>query len=344
MEAGFDDLFAEERPVVIDVRSPAEFADGSVPGSFNVPLFSNEERAIVGTLYAHDGVDAAWDEGIRLVSPKIPGIVDAVRGHRGTDTRAVIVLCWRGGMRSKAAVNFLALARIPAVQYTGGYKSYRRSIRDVIARIADDFSTITVRGLTGTGKTAIMRRALADGAAFLDLEHYAAHRGSAFGGAGLTQPTQQNFEHVLGEALVRFRYHGDRTLFIEGESRRIGRITVPEVVIDRIIKSDHIEITAPMDVRVQNILDEYMPFITADLVVATLEKIRDALGGERYTAYVSLAREERYAELIRLLMENYYDTGYTFFWNKYGGGRCLLQVPHDAAFDLVRALRTREQA
>lgn len=339
--AAFDDIFDDGR-CIIDVRSPGEFSLGAVPGSHSVPLFSDEERAVVGTRYAREGADPALNEAIRLVSPKIPSLVDAVHALR-TDDRPVIVLCWRGGMRSSSVVTFLTLARIPAEQYAGGYKSYRASIRRAAARIRDDFRTITVRGLTGTGKTAIMRKAASLGAAFLDLEAYAGHRGSAFGGVGLVQPTQQNFENALGDALERYRRRGIRTLFIEGESRRIGRMNVPDAVTDAINRSDFIEITATMDERVRTILDDYRAHITPDIVTATLDRIRDALGGERHAAYTMLAREERYAELTALLMENYYDTGYTFFWNKYGGGRCLRTAAYSDALDAVMAI-AREHA
>ena len=188
----------EKGALLVDVRTPAEFAEATIPGAINVPIFSNDERAEVGTLYTQVGKVQARTRGVELVAPKIPALLAAVREAHTQRTGPVIVFCWRGGMRSRALTAFLELAGTPARQLLGGHKAFRRLVLDDLE--AGIWGRVLVlRGMTGVGKTVMLTRLTAEGYPVIDLEGLANHRGSAFGGLGLPdQPGHDDHLQGLG--------------------------------------------------------------------------------------------------------------------------------------------------
>src|ERR1700733_13478917 len=192
-EINVERLLSLKDALVIDVRSPCEHAAERIPDSTNVPLLSDQERKTVGTVYAEQGEVAARILALRLISPKIPEIVDQILALRVSGS-SIVVHCWRGGLRSEAVASFLTVVGVDCWRLTGGYKAWRKHVINDFARDEYQFMPVILHGRTGTGKTAILKQLQDCRLHVLDLEALCHHRGSAFGALGLAeQPTQKNF-------------------------------------------------------------------------------------------------------------------------------------------------------
>lgn len=301
----------DQGALLIDARTPTEFVEGSIPGAVNVPIFSDAERVEVGTLYKHQGRQAARRLGVRLVSPKIPELIEQVEAAWGAVGRVpIVVFCWRGGMRSKALTSFLQLAGLPARQLTGGHKVFRAQVRDFLER-GEWGRLLVLRGLTGVGKTRLLGELAAAAYPVLDLEGLAGHRGSAFGGLGLAvQPTQKQFEALLWDALRRIPPEG--YALAEGESRHIGRLILPLAVYEALQKETSLWIEASLDYRARVILEDY-PARDAlrDAFIPPIKALRRRLGGEVVERFLALLAAGEWEALARELMLRYYDPLYS---------------------------------
>jgi tRNA 2-selenouridine synthase len=185
--------------VMIDVRSPSEFQDATIPGSINIPFFDDNERAEIGTIYKQVSVQAAKDRGLEIISAKLPTFVKTFEGIK--EQKAVF--CWRGGMRSHTSATVLSLMGIRTYRLTGGFRSYRRWVVDTLEKMDFKPRVCVISGNTGAGKTAILRRLQEDGYPVLDLEALAGHRGSIFGHVGLRANNQKTFEaHLVTNLLL----------------------------------------------------------------------------------------------------------------------------------------------
>jgi len=302
-------VLRERGALVVDARTPAEYADGTIPGAVNVPLFDNRERAEVGTLYKQEGNAAARRLGVELVSPKIPALIRQVDEALGSAATPVLVFCWRGGMRSRALVDFLNLAGIPARQVTGGYKAFRRHVLDFFER-GDWGRLLVLRGLTGVGKTRLLHALAAEDYPVLDLEGLARHRGSAFGAVGLeAQPTQKAFESLLWDGLRRIAPGG--YALCEGESRHIGRLILPKRVHDALQLETSLWIETPMEQRIDIILEDYPAReAQAHLFERPIRALTEKLGKEKVQRLVDHLEVRNWRELVRELMVDYYDPLY----------------------------------
>jgi len=299
----------DQGALFVDVRTPAEFAEATIPGAVNVPIFSDEERARVGTLYKQQGKEAARKLGVELVSPRIPALIEQVERALGAQRRLVVVFCWRGGMRSKAVTSFLDLAGIPARQLLGGHKAFRGQVLEFFER--EPWGRVLVlRGMTGVGKTKQLKRLAAQGYPVVDLEGLANHRGSAFGALGLgVQPRQKMFEALLFDELRR---HLDRGwVLTEGESRYIGRLLVPPSFFAAMQQETSLWVDVSLEGRVRNILEDYpAKEELRELFVNPIRNLKERLGAERVEAMLALLQEGNWQELVRELMEGYYDPLY----------------------------------
>ena len=220
--------------ILIDVRSPSEYKSGHIPGSHNLPLFSDDERAVVGTTYKQVGSDAAVRRGLQLVSPKLNTIVeevDRMKTRYGNNPK-VFVHCWRGGMRSSSVAWLLTVAGYECYVIEGGYKAFRNW---ALNSFQPHLFVVVLSGGTGSGKTAVLQ-ALRDkhGQQVIDLETLANHRGSAFGHLNMgNQPTQEMFENTL--AIAWYQLQSDRAVWMENESKMIGRLSLPPSLYDMIL-------------------------------------------------------------------------------------------------------------
>ncbi len=293
----------------VDVRSPAEFAEATIPGAINVPILDDAQRAEIGTLYKQVGRRDARRRGIEIVAPKIPELLRQIEAARQPDSPPAVIFCWRGGMRSLALTSFLNLGGIPARQLTGGHKAFRRLVIDYFAQT--DFGKVLVlRGLTGVGKTLLLHRMAAETYPVIDLEGLANHRGSAFGGLGLgEQPGQKMFEARLWDRLEECR--GAGYLLTEGESRHIGRLVVPPRFYQALQEQPSLWVEASLDYRVRVILDDYPA--RDDLTAAfepPLLALKERLGSSAVAELLKLLHEKKWEELTRQLMVGYYDPLY----------------------------------
>jgi tRNA 2-selenouridine synthase len=293
---------------VIDVRSPAEFAEDHVPGAINCPVLDNEERARIGTLYKQSPFEAK-KLGAALVARNIARhleteFVGKPRGWRP------LVYCWRGGKRSGAMTHVLREIGWDAQALEGGYKSYRRYVLERLARLPSELDFRVIHGVTGCGKSRLLHALTAAGAQVLDLEGLAAHRGSVLGNLpDRPQPTQKTFESLLLSALGSF--DAARPVFVEGESKKIGQLHLPDALIERMRAAECVLLEAGLATRVALLTDEYRHFFADRAALdAQLDCLIGLHGRERVKEWQALGARGEWAELVRRLLEEHYDPAY----------------------------------
>ncbi|KAA9004185.1 tRNA 2-selenouridine(34) synthase MnmH [Paenibacillus spiritus] len=289
---------------VIDVRSPGEYENSTYPGSVNIPLFDNEERAEVGTLYKQASVQAAKQRGLEIVSAKLPAFIRKFEEIPG----AKAVFCWRGGMRSRTTATLLSLMDIHVYRLEGGYKAYRKWVVDSLEAFDFTPDSWVIEGYTGTGKTELLRRLAARGLPALDLEGMAGHRGSIFGQVGLRPHNQKTFDSLLLAKLLEYR-DAPFVLF-EAESMRIGRVVMPSFMGEQKEKGTRIRIELPLEERVRQIMADYRPQEHGPAILDAFRIIKSRI-------HIPVAAEierhllaGRYADAVPLLLEYYYDPLY----------------------------------
>jgi tRNA 2-selenouridine synthase len=273
---------------IIDVRAPVEFAQGSLPGSVNLPILSDEDRHQVGTVYKKQGQAAAIELGQNLVSgamkeSRVQAWIDFLKLHP-----EAIVTCFRGGLRSKISQEWILQAGISRPRLKGGYKAFRQFLRDEMDRLSGQ-DLCVVSGATGSGKTQVLKE-IQEHRPILDLEGLAHHRGSAFGAYSAAQPTQIDFENRLSRQLILIEnLRSQKSVAVEDESRMIGKCVQPEKFFNRLRLSSLVFIEEPLESRVEEILQEYILRISdedrpgAYLRYATaLQRISSKLGDLRY--------------------------------------------------------------
>ncbi|HEU4962855.1 MAG TPA: tRNA 2-selenouridine(34) synthase MnmH [Bacilli bacterium] len=340
----FRDLTAPEiysipNRVLIDVRSPSEFAEGTIPGSVNVPLFTDEERVLIGTTYKQESPAAARRLAMMTVSPKIPQLVEQM--EELMKHGELVIFCWRGGMRSYSACTFMDLLKYPVKRLKGGYRAYRQMVLEKLAlQERLDAPLIVLHGLTGVGKTRILLQLKERGHQVLDLEKLANHRGSVFGAVGLGKPSnQKSFDSGLFEALRTL--DPNRAVFMEAESKRIGRSVMPDWLEEAKHAGIHVVIEASMDKRVERLIEDYLPHDNAAIHTAledSLQKIRKRFQPADYTALEDLFNQGDYETFTAQLLEQYYDPRYEHKLAEYEGDK-----QHINADDLDEAVAQLER-
>lgn len=302
-------VLRDKGALLVDARSPDEFAEATIPGAINVPILDNAERAEVGTLYKQVGKRQARQRGVEIVAPKIPAMIAQIANQQAGTSQPVVVFCWRGGMRSLALTQFLELAGTPARQLSGGHKGFRRHVLTYFEQgVWAKF--LVFRGLTGVGKTHYLHRLAEKGYPIVDLEGLANHRGSAFGNLGLPpQPNQKMFESLLWDELRKVPHDG--YILAEGESRHIGRIALPARVYQTLQVEKSIWLNASLEARVRNILADY-PAVDQlkEEFTKPIRALKDKLGNETMNRFLLLLEDGNWSELVSELMVVYYDPLY----------------------------------
>jgi tRNA 2-selenouridine synthase len=304
---GLESLFAHDE--IIDTRSPAEFAEDHVPGAINLPVLDNEERARIGTLHKQDSAFAAKKAGAALVSRNIARhlethFADKPKGYRP------LVYCWRGGNRSGAMTTVLRAIGWQAAQLEGGYKAYRRLVGEELATLPERFAFRVVCGPTGVGKSRFLRALGQVGAQVLDLEELAAHMGSVLGAyPDRPQPSQKTFESGIWHALRRFA--PERPVYVESESKKIGNLHTPEVLLSRMRASECLNLRADIPVRVDLLKQEYAHFLADPAALASkLDCLLEIRGHAQVDAWKAQARAGNWDELVAELLVEHYDPAY----------------------------------
>lgn len=295
---------------VIDVRSEGEYADDHIPGAVNCPVLDDSERARVGTLYKQTSSFDAKKFGAALVSDNIARHLRE-RFHDRPRTWRPLVYCWRGGGRSGALAHVLAQIGWRVGQLEGGYKAFRRAVISGLETLPRAFRWQVVCGLTGTGKSRLLRELERAGAQVLDLEALAAHRGSVLGNVpNEPQPTQKMFESHVWSELNRF--DRERPVFVESESRKIGRLRVPEALIDAMWSSECVVLDAPLAVRVELLKTEYSHYLSQpELLGAQLGCLTALHGRGVIERWQKMAREGEWSVLVEELLVKHYDPAYS---------------------------------
>ena len=297
-----DSFLASASPTpLIDVRTPAEFEQGHVPGARNIPLFTNEERVLVGTTYKQVGREQAILQGFDLTGSKWSGFIR--QALEIAPDKKVAVHCWRGGMRSGAMAWALGLYGFEVELIEGGYKRYRNWVLQQFAR---PWKLLVLGGMTGSGKTQILE-ALRSEEQVIDLEDLAQHQGSSFGTMNkLIQPTQEQFENNFAGQLANFL--PTKRIWVEDESVTIGKRVIPHSFWQQMREAPLVCVQVPLEMRVQKLVAEY-GVLDKDFLIECTTRIRKRLGPEQTRDAVQAIEDGHMAEFIRLLLV-YYDKKY----------------------------------
>lgn len=298
------EAFLQASGIILDVRSPAEYAQGHIPGAVSFPLFTDEERATVGTCYKQQGRDQAVELGFEIAGPKCADFIK--RAKALAEDRPLRLHCWRGGMRSEAVAWILTMAGLEVRLLVGGYKAFRRW---VLERVEQPKPILIVGGMTGVGKTDILK-ALADrGAQVLDLERLANHRGSSYGNLGLpAQPTTEQFENEI--ALEWSAFNTQTPIWIEAESKRVGTCRIPQALFQQMDRSPVLEVNRSRQERIDALVELYGAADRQELIAAT-QRIHKRLGGQHTKAAVDFLQQGNLNAACDLILQ-YYDKTYTY--------------------------------
>jgi tRNA 2-selenouridine synthase len=308
-EINVEELKALDHPILIDVRSEGEFAEATIPGSVNLPLFNNAERVEVGTIYTQATPSLARELGLRIVSPKLPDIIKKV--EELSKNGPLVLFCWRGGMRSKSLASVVDLMGIPIYRLLGGYKAYRSQVVDFFQKTLP-FKIVVLRGNTGVGKTELLGQLRKEGYPAVDLEKLANNRGSVFGAMGLGDPpSQKKFEGLLYEELESLSQHS--YIIVECESKRIGRVTLPTNLYNAMQEGIQILQYDSMENRVQRLVKEYTSVPNALQEIGTaLERLIKILGHIKIQELHTLLDEGCFDVFTERLLVEYYDKLYAY--------------------------------
>jgi tRNA 2-selenouridine synthase len=326
---------------VIDARSESEFAADHLPGAVNWPSLTDAERASVGTEYAQASPFAARKRGAVQVARNIARHVEAHVQALGRDWRP-LVYCWRGGQRSGALALVLDAIGFQVHLLEGGYREFRRAVLAELATLPARLEFRVLCGRTGSGKSRLLQALAAAGAQVLDLEALACHRGSVLGPLpGCPQPSQKAFETAVWQALRG--YDPAHPVWAESESRTIGRLRVPEALLERLRAARCVAIEMPIEARVALLLVDYAHFVHDSAAFCErLGGLRELRGAAIVDRWQALAREGRHPEVVRELLVDHYDPIYLRSMSRHFAGfeqAQRLALPDGSAAALAQAAR-----
>ncbi len=322
-------LELSEKHPIIDVRSPGEYNHARIPGAYSLPLFTNEERKIVGTAYKQESREAAIKIGLDFFGPKMRKMIEEAESIvksrqsvvndselRTQNSETLLIYCWRGGMRSAGVAWLMDLYGFKAYTLAGGYKRFRNYMLDTF-KLPFQFNILG--GYTGTGKTEVLKTLKQQGEKVIDLEEIAKHKGSAFGNMGLKkQPTQEMFENLLGMQLRMADdswqmaessiSHQSSVIWLEDESQRIGDINIPHELWKTMRQSPVYFLDIPFEERLNHIVKEYGNW-DKEKLLNSITRIQTRLGGLETKNAINFLLEDNTIECFRILLK-YYDKWY----------------------------------
>lgn len=297
-------LLFSRNSLVLDVRSPSEFSQARYPGAYSLPLFTDEERKVVGTAYKQESKEKAIKIGLDYFGPKMRAMVEEVETLTQNGNKKILVHCWRGGMRSGGVAWLLDLYGFEVYQLTGGYKAYRNW---VLRQLENPYDLKILSGNTGSGKTPLLHDLEKSGMQMVDLEALASHKGSALGGINQApQPSQEMFENLLAEKLSS--KNTEKTILLEDESQRIGNLNIPNVLWQKMKESDLIYLQIPFDERLKYLVEEYGKLPIEELKNAIL-RIQKRLGGLETKNAIQHLEDQNLSGCFGILLR-YYDKWY----------------------------------
>ncbi len=303
-----------QEPLFVDLRSPAEFLEANIPGSVNLPLLENEERAIVGTIYKKGLTQEAFDKGFSIIAPKLPEMYGKIKEI--SHEKNIVLYCWRGGMRSQSMSKLLDILGIKHFLLQGGYKGFRKLVVSYFSEpLKQQF--VVLDGLTGVGKTEIIKKLRMEGMPAIDLEKLADNRGSVFGHIGQSlPPSQKQFEARLFLELLR--YKNESRIIVECESKRIGSVTLPETFFQAMQEGENVLVYDTLDNRIKRLImtyldgNEFIPPTDMELLKDAVCHLKKRLGHKRVNYLIQLLSEGNTDEFVRTLLLDYYDPMYKY--------------------------------
>ncbi len=312
-EVSFSEV--KNKCVFIDVRSPSEFAEGSICGAVNIPILSDEERKIVGTAYKQASKNEARRLGIEFVSPKLPSIFDEILELKKKEPY-LVVYCARGGYRSTAFSSIFSAIGVNLFKLVDGYKGYRKYILESMTSLNEDITYVVLHGNTGVGKTDILMELKNMGYSVLDLEGAANHRGSLLGSIGIGDCNPQKvFEANIFNQLDNIN---SKYVFIEAESKQIGKAVIPDCVFSKMKSGIHIFIEADLDYRAKSLKKDYV--LNKNWIeesIKAIDLLRKYMSNEKINYLEKILRQGNFEEVAKELMINYYDPMYMHKANEY---------------------------
>ncbi len=318
----------EKDIILLDTRTPKEFQEDHLPNAINLPILSDEERAVVGTIYKQVSQEKAIEQGIEFFSKKMPEFMKETAKYKADN---IIVYCWRGGMRSRIVVSLLESFGYNVRQLSGGYKSYRAYVKEKLYHYQIKPRFVVLWGLTCTGKTQLLQQFQHS----LDLEGLAQHRGSLYGAIGLQPRSQKMFENLMLQRLDQL--HQEKFILVEGESRRIGDVIIPDVVWKAMQQGIHLRVTRSIDRRAEEAAKEY---ITSEEDVQKIKEITLSLSrvisNNQKQEIAFLLDHKKYVDAIKILLEFYYDPLYS---NTLKNFKFEFEVKNDDVKIAVKELR-----
>ncbi len=299
---------------LIDVRSPDEYYRGHLPNSINIPLFDDEERAKVGTIYKNHGREKAVFQGLEYLANKIDNMVnklietiDIYKAHNNnskSEEPTIKIYCARGGMRSSSVSWLLEKYNIKNITLDGGYKTYRKWTLNSFNK---DWELIVIGGKTGTGKTKLLKLLKKNFYQTIDLEGLACHRGSTFGGLGMKkQPSNEQFENLIAEELNSFKTN--QKIFVEAESANIGKCKIPHEFFSQMKKAERIDIIKSESNRLNELIETYSIYEEKELMDAVI-RIKKRLGPQRTKIAIDSIKKKDWVSVCQSVLE-YYDKCY----------------------------------
>lgn len=297
----YKETLSWEKAVYVDVRAPVEFTKDHIPHAIHYPLFDDAERAYIGTLYHTQGREKALLEGVSIASLKLK---DMISFFANLKENQVIIYCYRGGMRSESVVSFCNSVGFSFYKLDGGYKAYRQYIREYLGEFVFSMPVFTLYGLAGSGKTRVLKNL----PYFIDLEHCAGNRSSLFGSLGMPNHTQKYFESLIAHQLQNSKLWP--YCIFEGESRKIGNCHIPSRVLNALQNGGALWLETPLELRIQHIYDEYMPFTSEDVIIPLLDRLQASMGKSKTAYCKQLFKQGSIHDCIEFLLQHHYDPEY----------------------------------
>lgn len=307
-----------EDVVFIDARTPKEYEEDHILDSINLPILNDEEHADIGTIYKQQGKSQAINKGFDYVGYKLKYMYSAIEGL-SNKYKNIVIYCARGGMRSKSLVSFFDSLGLNLYQLEGGYKSYRNFVINYLDTVMNEKKFIMLHGLTGVGKTDMLKLLEKDGLDIVDLEDMASNSGSVFGYITFDKkpPTQKEFETKIFEKLY---YAKSNYIFIESESKRVGHVSIPESIYNSMTQDAiHLLLEASIKSRVDRLARDYVYSDCKDKneLLECINRFRKRLGHEKVNKFMEMFNNEKYEEVIKEYLVDYYDPLYNHSVKKY---------------------------